>query len=569
MTLNKPLMKPFWFGCWVVTLTLGWLLPNHHAPWLSFHADAWVALAMLLAAAAAIWRSSQSVAWHHITVLVALLMGLPWVQYATGLVQSAGVAWLYSTFLLGLLLALLVGAHWEATNPGRLADGLFLAVGLAAIVSVGLQLQQWLELDGLWLLNLRASVLRPSANLGQPNQLATLLLWGVLAAAWGVARGRINGWPAVLMAAYLLFGIALTGSRTAWLGVALLVGAVWLWRHLWESKRMPWVVTGLSVYFGVSVVGVGWLSQTSNAGTDLPAALEGVTRMSGEIRPLAWAAFIDAAWQKPWGGYGWGQVALAQMAVATEHPNLSFVFSYSHNLLLDLVLWCGIPLGLLVFISLFVWLLQRMRAAKDACDVVLLLFLLVVGNHALLELPLYFGYFLLPVGLVMGMLNTRLSAPVLFSVRRSTLIVMWLLAATLLALIIRDYARVESSYRTLRMEWDGIETTESVAPPDVLLLTQWHDYIRSARIEPRSSLAEADLEGMRYAIVVSPNLLIFYKLASSLALNQQPDAAGAWLQRMCKVTSAVNCHRLQKVWASQASRYPDMAAVVWPSEQAD
>ncbi len=561
-------MTPFWFGCWVVTLALGWLLPNHHAPWLSFHADAWVAVAVLVAAAAAIWRSSQPVAWHRIAILAPLLIGLTWVQYTTGLVQSAGVAWIYSTYLLGFTLALLVGAHWEATNPGRLADGLFLAIGLAAIVSVGLQLQQWLELDGLWLLNLRASVLRPSANLGQPNQLATLLLWGVLAAAWGIVRGYISGWPAVLMAAYLLFGVALTGSRTAWLGMGLLVGTTWLWRHHWQDKRMPWVVSSLGLYFGACVVCVGWLNQSPGTGADL-SALEGVTRMSGEVRPLAWTAFMDAAWREPWFGYGWGQVALAQMAVATEHPNLSFIFSYSHNLLLDLVLWCGIPLGVLIFISLGVWFIQRMRTAKNAGDVVLLMFLLVVGNHSMLELPLHFGYFLLPVGLVMGMLNTRLCAPAAFSMLRPTLVVLWLLAATLLALIIRDYARIESSYRTLRLEWEGIRTTESVAPPDVLLLTQWRDYIKSARIEPASGLNAADLERMEYAIVISPNLLIFFKLARSLALNQQPDAASTWLRRMCKATSATNCQRLHNVWVNQAHRYPEMAAVVWPVDQAD
>ncbi|PIW09923.1 MAG: polymerase, partial [Comamonadaceae bacterium CG17_big_fil_post_rev_8_21_14_2_50_60_13] len=65
------------------------------------------------------------------------------------------------------------------------------------------------------------------------------------------------------------------------------------------------------------------------------------------------------------------------------------VFSHSHNLFLDLVLWCGIPFGLFVSLYLIRWFWLRLRAVRCAEDAVLMLFLLVVGNHAMLELPLH------------------------------------------------------------------------------------------------------------------------------------------------------------------------------------
>lgn len=561
-------MSPFWLGLWACTLALGWLLPNHYYPWLSFHVDAWVASVLSIATAAVIIRTRGPIIWHRMTLLVALLLCIPGLQYFFGLLPLAGTAWISSIYLLGLLLALLTGARWEAANPGQLADVLFLAIGAAAIFSVGLQLQRWLGLDGLELWTLGGGPDRPSANFGQPNQLATFLLWGLLATAWGLIRQRIGVGGAILMAFYLLFGLALTGSRTAWIAVALLVTATWLWRRLWTGAHLPWVATGLGLYFVLCVVSVGRL-QTAWQGKLLPdslqSALGDITRMSGEARPLAWAVFVDAAWQRPWLGYGWNQGVLAQVSVAQEHPQLFGVFRYAHNLFLDLVLWCGLPIGLLVSASLLYWFWKRLRAVQNAENAVLILFLLVIGNHAMLELPLYFGYFLLPVGMIMGTLNLRLGAsPVIFT-RRWVAVVLWLAATTLLALTIRDYARTEPHYRLLRMEWDGFTITSPKEAPDVLLLTQWRDYIRYARFEPKAGLTSDELNWMRHITGLFPSAIFIHKLATGLALNQQPEEARLWLKRMCKIFPEGPCLTTKRVWARQALQHPEIAAIPWPN----
>lgn len=562
MTKNRSIMAPFWLALWAGTLALGWMLPNHYRPWIAFHSDAWFAAVLLLAFAALIWRSRGTIALHRISLAVALLIGVPWLQFALGLILQPGVAWISCAYLFGFFLALLLGARWETSSPGQLGDALFLAIGLAGVVLVGLQLQQWLEVDGLELWRLSGGPGRPSANLGQPNQLATLLLWGVLAAAWGLIRGRIKGWVATLLVAFLLFGIALTGSRTAWIGVALLVVACWWWRSLWRSARLPWVAIGLGGYFVLCVVVPGWwhaLDGTSP--TDL-------VRMSGELRPLAWAVFLDAAWQRPWFGYGWNQTALAQLTVATEHPSLRYVFSYSHNLFLDLILWCGIPLGLLVSAGLVGWVWRCFRTVQSAENAVLLLFLLVVANHAMLELPLYYAYFLLPAGLVMGMLNTRLGARPVLSMARWAAGLLWLAATTLLVLLIRDYSRVEPSYENLNFEWLHIKVAP-IGPPDVLLLTQWHDFVEFARYEPKAGLSQAELEKLRNIPELFSGALFLHKYASFLALNQRPDEARLWLQRICKVTTESECSAAKAIWAKQSLKHPEIAAIPWPVKTAE
>lgn len=561
MTAKQP-MTPFWLVGWALALALAWLLPNHYLPWSTFHMDAWMAVMLALAAAAVIMRSTGPVVWHGITILTAVLVFVPGMQYALGVVMFAGTAWIGSTYLIGFLLALLIGARWESASPGQLADGLFLSIGMAALVSVGFQLHQWLALDLLGIWTMGDGYGRPFANFGQPNQLGTFLLWGLLAAAWGLVRQRVGLWAAMLMAVYLLFGLALTQSRTAWLAVVMLVAASWVWRGLWSDHRVPRVVTVLGLYFVACVISLGWLNQFLLL--TLPSDIGDLTRMSGELRTVVWALYVDATLQQPWLGYGWNQVSLAQLAAALDHPPLYILFSHSHNLFLDLVLWCGIPAGLFVSGYLVRWLWLRLRAVRSAEDAVMLLFLLVVGNHAMLELPLHHAYFLLPTGLVMGVLNVRLEARSVFVVGRWSVIVIWLAAVALLALIIRDYSRVEISYQTLRFEWARIKTETRGEPPDVILLTQLREFNRMARFESNSGMSTDELDWMRKVTSMYPGAGAFHKLARALAMNQRPDEATIWLKKLCRFVPESQCAAVKISWASQSLQEPLIAAVPWP-----
>ena len=524
--------------------------------------DAWAALVLSLAAVAVIVRSVGPVVWHGTALLAGMLTFIPLAQYSFGLIIFAGTAWISTAYLGGFLLALLTGARWESASPGHLADGLFLAVGIAALLSVGLQLHQWLWLDLLDIWSMGEGFGRPFANFGQPNNLGTFLLWGVLAAAWGLVRRRISAGPALLMAIYLLFGLALTQSRTAWIGVVLLVGASWGWRRLWTDRRVPWVVMGLGVYFALCVVSVSWLNHFFLL--VLPSDGIDLVRMSGELRTVAWTLFMDSAMQQPFFGYGWNQVGLAQLNAALGHPSLGILFSHSHNLFLDLVLWCGLPLGLFVSICLVRWMWRRLRAVGNAKDAVLLMFLLVVANHAMLEFPLHHAYFLLPVGLIMGVVDVRLRARPMLVVGRWSVVAVWLASAALLGLVIRDYAQVESSYQALRFEWARIKSVTRGSPPDVVLLNQWREFVRFARFEPTRGMSGDDLEWMRRVTRTYPGAGQFHKLAAALAMNQHPDEAGIWLRKMCKMVPESQCEAVKSAWADQSLDNFEMAAVLWP-----
>ena len=571
------ILPPLWRSLWLAALALGWLLPNHHRPWLSFHTDVWTAGVLFLGAAAVAWRTRgrPAWAWHALPLVVGLLVGLLWLQYALGGVHHAGTAWVNALYLLGFMLALLVGARWEAVAPGEMIDALCLAIGIAAVVSVGLQLREWLGIEGLELWVTGGGQGRPHANFGQPNQLATFLLWGLLATAWGWLRGHIGARVAVVLAAYLVFGVALTRSRTAWLGAGLLWGLAWYWRALWPHRRLPWVATALLVWLGVSLLMVSWLSGPLQGAGVTPAELAGAeySRLGSEVRPLVWQALWQAAWQQPWAGYGWGQGLLAQIAVAADQPHLQGAYPYAHNLFLDLVLWCGLPLGGLLSAGLLVWLWRRFRAVTRADQAVLLLWLVVVGNHALLELPLYHGYMLWPLGLVIGALQVRQAVrPVLWGAG-------WLVglalafAAVTGALVVRDYTQIEPAFQRQQLRWSGIRAEHPAETPSLWLLTQWRGYFDLARRtqeappERAAPMDGATLDADRVTASLFPNVMFMHTLAYTLAQQGQTEEAALWLQRMCKIAPPPSCMQVQRYWEQRLASQPGFSAVrerAWP-----
>ena len=545
---------------------MAWLLPNHYYPWATFHTDAWLAVMFAVAAVPVIGWSPKKVQWHSFPIFIALLATVPFIQFGLGMLPFGGQAWVYTAYILGLLLAMLMGARWEAATPGRAADGLFLAIGLASLVSVGLQLCQWLGLefsgDSMQVWMAEFSPGRPAANLGQPNQLATLLLWSLLACAWGLARQKIKPGSAILMAMYVLFGIALTQSRIAYIALLTICMAAWTWRRILPA-RAPWIMTLLLLYFVVCTVSLQTLSDL--LGLNLQIRSSSLGGGSTQLRLKAYGLFLDAVWQHPWWGYGWNQLAVAQLEVAKNHPTLTSFFIHSHNLFLDLVLWCGIPIGAAVSAALLGGLLRQIRRVANAEDAILVLFLGVVGLHAMVELPLHHGYLLLPTGLVIGMLNERQHFYVVWSSSRWAVLTLLLGTTLLLGAIMRDYLHVDESFRTFRLEVARIGLLPPGKAPDVWLLNDMREFILYARKGVEPTISGADAEKLHNVALSFPTPSNLFNYAKALAYLHKPEEAKVWIEKTQKVQPQEFDRDLRAAWEWEARTQPAMAAVKWPA----
>jgi O-antigen ligase len=429
---------------------LSWLAPNHYPPWASFHAEFAMAAAFGLALVAALSRSTPAVRLSPLAAAGLGLAALPLLQLACGLITYVGDASLGTAYLLGFGLSVWLGQRLAATfgvdRVLRATSGLFVT---AAFASMGLALCQWLQLPGL---GIGAADLppngRPFANLGQPNHLATLLFLGLVGAIVFYEERLIGQLTGALTAAFFTFGLAMTTSRTAWLAMALLTVGLLLLRRRAAMRTRSRDVAVLVALF------VGWLLAwpVINEALLLSGGRAFATQAEAGPRTIIWSTAVEAIARRPWFGYGWNQALVAQSDVILDQPSFGRLMGSAHNLLLDLLLWAGIPLGVAIFTGLLLWGWRHLRLARDAGGVCALAMLAGVFGHAMVELPLSYTYFLLPVGLLAGLLDAkhplswRLTAP-----RR------WMLAPAFVALAVSgivavEYMRVEDNMRTLRME---------------------------------------------------------------------------------------------------------------------
>lgn len=497
------------------------------------------------------------------------LAGALVLQPLSGHIFKSGTSWVAGSYLLGAALCIVLGATWQRGRPGQPLAALLTAVLVAGLLTIGLMLTQWVGVDdALDIWSMGSGNGRPFGNFGQPNQTATFLLWALVAVGWLYAQAHVRAGVAITAALFVLLGIALTHSRTAWVGLGLLLVASWVWRKHWRSTKLPAATTVLMLCFAGMVILISWLNSLFALNSSLNVS--DIGRMNAEIRPQAWLMFLDAVSKSPWTGYGINQVAWAQMSVAHDHPALNLTFSHGHNLFLDLVLWFGLPIGGLASVWLVAWFWKHLRRVRRADQTWPLLLILVMANHAMLELPLHYAYFLLPTCLLMGVASVDVhntpranSQGFLRKLTVVTVSICFVMVATLWALIARDYLRVEESYTDLRFELARIQYKARGTPPDVLLLNQWHDFIELARTEPEQLTTPEQLAKTRATVASLPSPGGFYKLARALALSGQPQEATQWLVRLCRVEAVDQCKAVRAIWERDAVTEPMLKTVRW------
>ena len=339
-------------------------------------------------------------------------VAIPWLNpFAPG-PSPPVVQWVVTLLCMAALLALLGLGLISRRDLGRAcAQGWLLAallsslMGLVQYYGFSGALAPWVNVTGLG---------EAFANLRQRNQFATLTSMGLAALLWWQvqAAGESESGPGVArdtrpfywccMAALLALGNASSSSRTGMVQLALLALLVAVWwkgspaasqqvaaRWVWRLLLLAFLVYGLALLALPRLL----------AGT--PVSLDMLTRLTvGDSacggRATLWGNVLYLIAQKPWSGWGWGELGYAHYV--TLYPRVRFcdLLDNAHNLPLHVAVELGIPAALLLCGALL-WLALRGKPwrqtdpAKRVAWAVLALILL----HSLLEYPLWYGPFLM------------------------------------------------------------------------------------------------------------------------------------------------------------------------------
>jgi hypothetical protein len=495
---------PLWTPVASFFLALAWVLPNGSPPWYAFHKDAWLALVLWTVAMVWVFKHRgliRTCCVDPLSAVFVLLALLTVTQWGIGILFFSGHAAVGVGYFMAAAVGVVIGRAWEQNEPGGVGDFLFLAFLLAALGTSGLMLVQWLRLDfnEAWV-NYLPPWGRPYGNLLQPNNAATLLLLGMVSLLWYGVSGRISKFAGMAAAIYFLFFVALSGSRIGYLSFSSLaiIAIVLGFRHV--------AIRPLRPVFGMLLILLPlfiFLISHEWAMIEVTTGSKPLQRDLANARMLLYPAYLEAALAKPWLGYGFEQGTKTQLAATALGHELPGLFTWAHNAFLDVATWFGIPMALLAIAAVALSMYVVVRARFNMKRSIYVAAVYVVFLHGMVELPLAFAYFLLPVSMLAGAMMAGLGEPA-FPLPRFLVGSLLVGLGMLLGTLTYDYLRIESAFYTYRFKQANIGRNHPLDVPDTFLLNQFEALLVGLRGSPES-LSEDAMRRFEQAIILDPS----------------------------------------------------------------
>lgn len=369
-----------------------------------------------------------------------VLLALPWLNPWAPLPVANTVPLLVSWACLALVLLL---------AKGLCVRDVVLSWVLAALISSVIGWAQyfgWAQVFSPWV-HVPDHLGEAMGNLRQRNQLATSLGIGMVAVLYWRTQGLAVR-HAMWMLALLATGNAATSSRTGLLHMVLVLAFAVLWsqRQAQGQQRWSW---RLALWAGGIYLFSSWALPATLSLLSGQDALSALVRMGQHdgcgSRRLLWSNVLDLIAQKPWSGWGWGELKYAHYMTDYTGDRFCDILGNAHNLPLHLAVTLGVPLTVFLLMAFVTWVLwMRPWKTRRPHEQLAWAVLALIGLHSLLEFPLWYGPFQLAVVLSLAWLVRSESSGVLVwsrSLRTGAGVV--LAIACLMAV---DYARVRQIY---------------------------------------------------------------------------------------------------------------------------
>lgn len=259
--------------------------------------------------------------------------------------------------------------------------------------------------------------------------------------------------------------------------------------------------------------------------------------MGCSSRRVMWANVLHLIAQKPWWGWGWGELDYAHFITLYPGERFCEILDNAHNLPLHLAVELGVPLSLAVCGGglWLVWHAQPWRE-RDTTRQLAWGVLVVILLHSLLEYPLWYGPFQIAFGLCVWLLTTggRTATPALQQIMPKAWAWQMLVAALLMAPI--AYAAWE--YHRISQIYLDPEVRDAAYRDNTLgkLQNSWlfSDQVNFAELTTTPVELEnaARLNAMAHQVLhYSPEARVVEKLVESATMLGRDDEALSYVQR--------------------------------------
>lgn len=528
-------MKTLLYLCAAVCIALAWLLPIHYRPWATYTGELYTFFA-LFALAATFWKTKLDVA--KISLPLLLLAIIPFAQLLFGQVYYFSIALLCMLFVFSFWLCINLGFSLSRSPESRGKTFLYLSYTFVAsgVLTGLIAICQWLDFDSFLPFVMKISgTTRPFANFAQPNNMATFLLMALLACLYLYEQQQVKTRYLVACAIPILIGIALSQSRTSWVAsICILLYLAYAQYRDFIRLRWFYSVAWLFGFVGLIVL-MPKLSQLMSQMSDMniQESRDVVQRAGGDMSRLAiWKQMAHAVAAQPWFGYGWHQTSVAFVSISDTVQGPVWIRS-AHNFILDFLLWNGAIIGVPFLAYFAYWGIQLQKLAKSALSVIGLLMVGVFVIHAMLEFPQNYAYFLLPVGLIIGILQAGKLETVTFQLSPWFIRISLVIGVLLITVIYRDYANAAIQLGQASKYEKSPEKITNHEP--IYLLTEFKHRVAIIRLNPYQKVSEQTIQDTDRLVRSYPAKYHIIKYARLLAFNGREAEARHQLQRLKKI----------------------------------
>lgn len=506
---------------------LMWVLPflhyRHENPLTTFDQEWWSAMLGLLAfsmlVARDFWKQPEvpRIAQLPIALVVVVLL-----QLSLHKVAYFDQALLYILYLLFAALMMLLGARLrDCFGIERLAIALAIALligaELSALIGV-LQHYQWhTPLDEVVVMQVSSGIY---GNLAQPNHFANYIALGLISLGLLFQQRKLKSRYVIPLAIPLLFVMTLSGSRSSWLYMLLMVCLAW-WSARRDATMRPLLrySTLLIVGFGLMhlIVQISFMAGADNGTTTVQRLLayNGGGDTGGSVRLYLWHEAWLIFMQSPLLGVGFGQFAWHHFQLLPLlHPsNISGLYNNAHNLVFQLAAEAGISGLLALFVSLGVWFYGLRRVPPSAAHWWGYSALGVLAIHSLLEYPLWYTYFLAVAAVLLGAFDEtryRLVIPKLWRLAQLAILLLGLVSLIQLR---NDYRQLKGT-SVIDSASDATEANRRIR--ENLLAVQGGSLLSPYAEMLILSLAEVNADHLKQKIALGENVMHFDPIAQAV-----------------------------------------------------
>lgn len=358
--------------------------PNHRWPWTSFHSELFSITGLTLIALAGVDKNIYLNKFHFLCAAFC---------FSILFCYFSGINYFRVNIVIGLLYVTLACMAFSIGNIFKenleLLDLFFCSLLISFIISFSFQILQYFEFHFYydpWVLNPNDSR-RYSGNIGQPNHLASLAVTSLILSIYLFLKRQVASNIVFLISLFVGISLQLTGSRTGLLSLFFILIVLFFLKNL--RSNIKYLLLAIFSYIAFSFFNIDesrdYLEGSISAG-----------------RFEIWSMLLKSIFLSPWVGYGFNETIEANFAMLENSSNLHGITAHAHNIFLDLIVWFGLPVGLLLIIFMVLFFKDYYFSRCDSISKILKISTIPLVIHAMLEFPLHYAYFLIPFFIIVG-----------------------------------------------------------------------------------------------------------------------------------------------------------------------